>query len=118
MQVVNEAISCVEEPPFLLVNYTTSSGNSSALLINIENCTSLRTNGDSNTNTSCMCHVTDDDSCLDERAYEVKVAYQSIVDSKTHVSGYSEALSLQAPSEGEIDCVCVCACACACVNIA
>ena len=109
MQVVNESLSCVEELPYLVVNYTRSGGGSqSSVSISFENCTNLSTNGgDTSTYTSYICGVTDDgDSmCLDEYTYEVRVAYRSIVNREVHFSDYSIPRLLQAPTEGE--CVCV-----------
>ena len=111
MQVLNETISCIEEPLYLVVNYTSHGGNSSTAWIDIENCTVLHTNGeDSDATTSYVCSVTENDSCLDEHMYNVRVAYRS---GKTHFSDYSGALSLERPSEG----VCVCVCVCACVHV-
>ena len=110
MQVVNESLSCVEEPPYLVINYTRSGGGSqSSVSISFKNCTSLDTSGgDTSVYTSYVCGVTDDgdSTCLDENTYEVRVAYRSIVDREVHFSDYSDPLSLQAPTEGE--CVCVC----------
>ena len=111
MQVVNEALSCVEEPPYLVVNYTSSGGGSQySVSINFENCTSPPTSGgDTSAYTSYVCVVTDDgdSTCLDENAYEVRVAYRSIVNHEVHFSDYSDHLLLQAPTEGERVCVCV-----------
>ena len=106
VQVLNEAISCVEDRPNLVINYSTPGGIPSTLTINISNCDSPPTSGDSTSfNTSYMCHVTDSDStCLDGHTYEVKVAYQSVIDDEERISDYSDALLLQGPSEG----VCVC----------
>lgn len=105
MQVVNEALSCVEEPPYLMVNYTRPGGSPSSVSINFENC-SLASSGASNSSAntlSYVCGVTEDgdSTCLDEHTYEVRVAYQSIVDGEVHFSDYSDPLSLQAPNESE-----------------
>jgi hypothetical protein len=98
---VNEALSCVEEPLYLVVNYTTPGGSPSSVSINIETCTNLSTSraSSSSATTSYVCGVTDDELC---DTYEVRVAYQSVVLGEVN---FSDALLLQAPSEGE--CVCV-----------
>ena len=104
MQLLNEDISCVEEPPNLVVNYTNAGSNiSSTVLIDIENCTRLINDA---TTSYVMCRVTDEDenACLDE--YEVIVAYQSVIGSEDHFSNFGDAPPLQGPSEGV--CVCVC----------
>ena len=106
MQLLNEDISCVEELPNLIVNYTKLESNlNTNVSIDIENCTINTTNSDS---TSYVCHVTDKDACWDE--YDIAVAYQSVIGGEVNFSSFSEALSLQGPSEGVCVCVCVCVC--------
>ena len=59
-----------------------------------------------------MCNVTNEETCLDEHMYDVRVAYRRVIDGKTHFSDYSGASSLEGPSEGVYVCMCVCDCAC------
>ena len=95
VQLPNNSISC--EPPYLEVEYNSSSGgNSSTISFDIDNCTS--TSPSSSLNPSYKCRVSDEGSCQED--YHVQVAYKNDIDNKSMVSNYSDAWHLQGPSQG------------------